>query len=208
MSAFERLARMFMSFPGIGARQARRFVYFLLNADGDFLDAFTAALREARTRMRRCGDCQRYFETNGAETPLLCDGCRNPHTDRGVLMIVEKDADVGVVERSGQYHGSYFVLHDIIPPAEPDKKIGVPVLSLLQQKIRRANEAGILKEIIIALSANPQGDLATMELVKTLGSIGKNGNFKISILGRGLSTGTELEYSDEDTLKHALENRK
>ena len=41
----------------------------------------------------------------------------------------------------------------------------------------------------------------------SIGKILQSKGFKISHLGKGLSTGTELEYSDTDTIKNALKNR-
>ena len=74
----------------------------------------------------------------------------------------------------------------------------------------------------MAFSISPQGDHTDTyvrqqlkELVEDNPVRGHEGSqrpsasngIKISSLGKGLSTGTELEYSDNDTLKNALKNR-
>ncbi|MFA6301341.1 MAG: recombination protein RecR, partial [Candidatus Paceibacterota bacterium] len=64
-----------------------------------------------------------------------------------------------------------------------------------------------LKEIILAFSISPQGDHTDIYVRQQLKDICDKSNIKISSLGKGLSTGTELEYSDNDTLKNALKNR-
>jgi len=64
-----------------------------------------------------------------------------------------------------------------------------------------------LKEIILAFSLSPQGDHTDFYIRSQIKGVTDNLNIKISSLGRGLSTGTELEYSDNDTLKNALKNR-
>ena len=74
----------------------------------------------------------------------------------------------------------------------------------LKEKINREKE---LKEIILAFSLSPQGDYTDTYIREQLKEIAEKQNIKISSLGKGLSTGTELEYSDNDTLKNALKNR-
>jgi recombination protein RecR len=64
-----------------------------------------------------------------------------------------------------------------------------------------------LKEIILALSANPEGDNTAIYLTEFLKPLTGERSIKISRLGRGLSTGTELEYSDAETIRNALKNR-
>jgi len=44
-------------------------------------------------------------------------------------------------------------------------------------------------------------------IADSLSPLVERNHLKISYLGRGLSTGTELEYSDKETLKNALERR-
>ena len=71
----------------------------------------------------------------------------------------------------------------------------------LKNKIKKDTD---LKEVIIAFAISPQGDHTDAYVRTELQSFP---NIKISSLGKGLSTGTELEYSDNDTLKNALKNR-
>jgi recombination protein RecR len=62
-----------------------------------------------------------------------------------------------------------------------------------------------LTEIILALPANPEGDLTALEVERIL----KEGTpLRVTTLGRGLSTGSELEYADPETIKNALSNRR
>ena len=69
------------------------------------------------------------------------------------------------------------------------------------------NEKEGLKEIILAFAASPQGEHTESYLRKILAPLSIKHGLKISSLGRGLSTGAELEYTDPDTLKNALKNR-
>jgi len=133
-------------------------------------------------------------------------------------MIVQKDSDLESIRKSRVYHGKYFVLGGLVPVVEKNTKSRVRILEL-QEKIKREKE---LKEIILAFSISPQGDHTDTyvreqlkDLVENNPVRGREGSqrpsasngIKISSLGKGLSTGTELEYSDNDTLKNALKNR-
>jgi recombination protein RecR len=59
-------------------------------------------------------------------------------------------------------------------------------------------------EIILAFPANPEGDATAVKTREELADAGA----RVTTLGRGLSTGSELEYADAETLKTALANRR
>jgi recombination protein RecR len=202
--AIEKLARLFAHFPGIGPRQAKRFVYFLLAKGPGESAALIEAINAVTAKVKQCPSCHRFFDQNGGQQPE-CDLCRDPNRDHTSLMIVEKDADIGAVEHAGAYLGQYFVLGGLLPilEKEPAQKIRSQELTLTVQKLLTKN----LSEIIIALAASSEGDNTIDYLKPLLTDATKNSKVKISILGRGLSTGSELEYADTDTLKNALKNR-
>jgi recombinational DNA repair protein RecR len=104
------------------------------------------------------------------------------------------------------YTGLYFVLGGSIPvlSKSPEEFIR---LTELKNIIKRKMDAGELKELILGLSLNPQGEYTLEYLKEKLEEFEKAG-LRISYLGRGLSTGTELEYSDKETFENALANRK
>ncbi len=204
-SAFDRLVEMFMRFPGIGPRQARRFVYFLLSLDSSSLSRLTAAIDELRREASQCRQCgYHFFKKSGSHE--LCQICGDPHRDQTQLMIVEKDLDVDSFKKTDSYNGLFYILGGLIPILEkdPHKKIRLTPLS---QLLKNATTTTKLKEIILALSVNPEGDYTIDYLRGLINPIIDGKNIKITVLGRGLSTGTEVEYSDAETLKSALENR-
>ncbi len=82
---------------------------------------------------------------------------------------------------------------------EPEKRIRI---NQLRDRIKKGLKDGT-KEIIIALNATAEGE-TTAEYLKTAL---KEFEINISELGRGISTGTEIEYLDKETLKGALENK-
>ncbi len=202
MNPIEKLTQLFGKFPGIGSRQAKRFVYFLLSENSTYVRELIDYIIKLKKEVSYCQLC---FKLSLNQASLYCDLCRDKSRDTSVLLIVAKDIDLENISRSGEFNGRYFILGGLLPILEknPEQKIRIRELSSLVQKMSGEG----LKEIIVALSANPEGD-NTAEYVKiTLGQICDNSNIKISVLGRGLSTGTELEYSDSDTIRNALKNR-
>ena len=198
MSPIDRLSALFEKFPGIGPRQARRFVQYLLVISPAVRQEIAEQIRALGTQTAQCKKCYRWFPvkqkpSNGAST---CDICMDEHREKSILFVVEKDADIDNVERSN-YKGLYFVLGGIIPLAadEPEKNIR------MRELLKRA-ETEKPAEIILGLSATTEGDHTREILAEKL-----RGLSKISSLGRGLSTGSELEYADPDTIASALSSR-
>ena len=119
-------------------------------------------------------------------------------------MVVEKDSDLESVKKSRTYSGKYFILGGLVPIVEKNTKSKVRIEEL-KNKIKKDNKE--IKEVILAFSLNPQGEHTDSYVRGQLKDIIESLGIKISSLGRGLSTGTELEYSDNETLRNALKNR-
>lgn len=198
---FERLQELFIKFPGIGGRQAKRFVYFLLGQDDYFLQALLEEISVIEKNRARCSICARFFV--GGKESSQCPICADRERDEKTVMIVEKDIDLENIERTGTYRGRYFVLGGTVPILDKNPAERVRLDALLKTATEEKP-----KEIIFALSATPEGDNTGEVVRKTLEKTQKEVGFSISILGRGLSTGAELEYSDAETIKNALENRR
>jgi recombination protein RecR len=203
MNPIEKLANLFKEFPGIGERQAKRFVYFLLHKNPNYVADLGEAIQALKARIRQCTSCFLFFES---ENEKLCETCRNTKTDRTSILIVEKDADFENIKRSKNYDGMYFILGGLIPIVTKDTPSFVRTKELTRTIDERAKKDN-LKEIIIALSLNPQGENTDTHLREILSPLQKTHSFSIVSLGRGLSTGTELEYSDSETIRNALKNR-
>lgn len=191
-----------MKFPGIGTRQAKRFVYFLLAQDPHFVENLAREISELQKTITQCTGCFRFYQHRGTGT--LCDVCIDD-ADSSTLMVVEKDTDFDSVHRSGSYAGRYFILGGTIPVLEKDPASKIRIRELLARIEHGATEG--LSEVILALSANPEGDFTRDYITRALEQVAQKLGITITTLGRGISTGTELEYSDSDTLRHALKNR-
>ena len=203
MQPFDKLQNLLMKLPGIGRRQARRLVFFLLQQDSGFRKELSSMIQSVDQNMRLCQNSFQYFYSdNPSETlsPIERDESR----DKTQLMIVEKDIDLETIERSNVYKGTYFVIGGLIPVIKEDTS-HLRIEPLLQH-IENCSQNG-LSEIIMAFSYNPESEHTRMYLEEKMKQLIEKYNLKISKLGRGLSTGSELEYSDGDTLCHAMESR-
>jgi len=199
MNEAERLATLFEKFPGIGPRQARRFVYFLLKSGGAYRSDLNQAISSLGNNIHECAKCQRYY-ANG--TTEICGICDNSARNTKQLLIVEKDTDLDSVEKSGGYSGYYFVLGGRIKLTDSSGK--VPNQANLLSYIKDSAE---LTEIILALPTTTEGEHTAQAVATILKPAIAERNITITMLGRGLSTGAELEYADSATLKSALESR-
>ena len=206
MPPIESLIEYFSKFPGIGPRQAKRFVYFLLAKDPMFRENFSEALVRLDKEITQCGLCFRYYQKS-YERDGKCPICADAMRDSSKLLVVEKDVDFENIHKMSIWDGQYFILGGSLPimEKEPTKKIrGRELFNTVQDRAKN----GTLKEIVLAMSATSEGENTLAYLETILPPLAEKYHLKITSLGRGISSGTELEYSDHDTMHNALENRK
>ena len=201
MDPIQRLTELFEKFPGIGPRQARRFVQYLLVTQPAYRTNLADSIKFLGSQTSQCKKCFRW-SIKAEEKGGLCSICANGARDTSVLFVVEKDADIDNVERSG-FRGLYFVLGGTIPLASEESEKHVRLRELL----KRVETETQLQEVILGLSATTEGDHTRLIIQEKLLPIAAGLVFKISSLGRGLSTGSELEYADPDTIQSALNSR-
>ncbi|MGE5540965.1 MAG: toprim domain-containing protein [Bacillota bacterium] len=194
----EELTRAFERFPGIGPRQARRFVYYLLAVPPAERSRLSDLIVKLGNDIRQCSLCMRFAPTN---SDGLCNYCADPSRDDSLLMLVEKDQDLAAVERANAYKGRYFVLGGVLTLTG---KGAIRERDLVRVVEARAKQG--LSEIVLALSATNEGEHTADRVRELLRPL--RGALRITQLGRGLATGSELEYSDPQTLSSALQNRK
>lgn len=198
MRSIHELSDMFAALPGIGPRQARRIVQYLLFREPAFRNRLAAALKEIDSHVSQCSLCFRFDEKSEKK---LCKQCGDESRDTKMLMVVEKDIDIDGIEGSGAYRGLYFVLGGLMPMGRQKKNAPSPRATELSSRIKNNG----IKEVIFALSTTPEGDYTARESVQELKT--KHPDVKASLLGRGLSVGAEIEYADRETIRNALKNR-
>lgn len=203
MTPLDKLIGHFEKFPGIGGRQAKRFAFHLLRLDGAQVAELAALIAALPSTMSECESCCRYFARNQGQN-ALCSICAGANRDRTQLLVVEQDSDINPVERSG-YEGLYFVLGGTVPllNQEESRKIRGPRL----RKVVESRVSEGLREIILGFAINPDGENTARYVESLVSPVITGTNITITHLGRGLSTGSELEYADPETIKSALKNR-
>ena len=204
MSVIDELIEIFKRFPGIGPRQAERFVYYLLRQNKNYLDQMARLIPELSNKVKDCDSCRKFYISDNS-VGSVCKTCADKNRSRDILMVIARDVDLQSVEKSGTYDGLYFVIGGLVPILDQDYEKKIRIRSLKKIVEGRVKDDG-LKEIILALNANSEGE-NTADIIKKELSLIIGDKVKVTVLGRGLSTGTEIEYSDTDTLKNALENR-
>jgi len=185
----------FSKLPSVGPRQAARFVFHLLSQPKEEIEKFAKKLFVLK-KIKYCSFCNRAIETTSEKN--LCEICKDKDRDRSTICLVEKDTDVEAIEKTKRYNGIYYVL------GSDDEKKQLARLKKLIDKIKKSNKK--MEEIIIATDATTEGETIALYAAKMFKNLPQVG--RITRLGRGLSTGSELEYMDEDTLTNALLGRK
>lgn len=179
--------------PGIGPRSAERIALYLVQADPGASKLLANAILQARERVRFCEVCGALTE----QSP--CGICTDGRRDCSLLCVVERPVDILSVEKSGMFRGKYHVLGGKISPlngVEPeDLRIG-------ELEARIGHEP--IKEIVIALSTDVEGDATGFYLARRLSREG----LRVTRIAHGLPAGTGLEFADEITLSRALEGRR
>lgn len=206
MNATDRLTELFMRFPGIGPKQARRFVYFLLREHSHYKEQLIKALEDLKYTGKQCSTCFRFYGDASSTTSSSCDICLSDGRDTSLLMIVEKELDVDAIEKTGSYNGRYFILGGLVPPLTEKPTDFVRIRELVSH-IHNALAKESLQEIIFALPVTDYGDNTQEYIQKTIQQIVGIQKVTLSHLARGLSSGLEIEYVDKHTFKQALERR-
>jgi recombination protein RecR len=198
MDKIDELATALSRLPGIGPRQGKRFVFHLLSIPVSERAKLAELISDLGKNVRQCPDCLRFY--NGSTT-LVCNYCSDGRRDDSLLMLVEKDQDLAAIERAGTYRGRYFVLGGVLTLTGKGAIREKDLIRVLEKRIQNG-----LREIVLALSATSEGEHTADHIRLML--VPYRDLIKTSVLGRGLATGSELEYSDAETLRAALSNRK
>lgn len=189
----ERVINELSKLPSVGRKTAQRLAFHLLKASAEDTRALAAAIAELRERIRWCERC-----FNLAEGPL-CPVCSDPERDAAMLCVVEDASNVFALERTGVYRGLYHVLGGALSPL---RDVG-PEQLRIGELIRRL-DAGPVREVILATNPNVEGEATAVYLHRLL----QSRDISVSRLAQGLPAGSDLEYTDELTLRRALEGRR
>jgi recombination protein RecR len=186
----------FLDLPGVGPKMAERMALYLLRHP-EQADRFIRAVEEARSRLRRCGLCGDFVESE--EAGATCARCRDPQREPHVLCVIEDIADLQALERSRVFRGRYHVLGGVLSALDgvgPDQlRIGA-----LLERVEREN----IREVILATNPTAEGETTASYLADLL----KPRNLLVTRLAYGLPSGSAIQYADEFTLAKAVEGRR
>ena len=179
--------------PGVGPRSAERIALHLVQAPAEISSNLSEALTRARSTIQFCTNC-------GALTEMQpCSICADSRRDATLLCVVEKPVDILSIEKAGSFRGQFHVLGGKLSPLNG---VGPEDLRIAQLAQRIPQQQ--VKEIILALPSDVEGDATSHYLAKTLNGAG----VRISRIAQGLPAGSGLDYADEITLSRALEGRR
>ena len=187
-----RLIEELAALPGIGGKSAQRLAFHILHMLQEKAEALSAAIIEAREKMRYCSVCCNLTEEE------VCPVCANLKRDHRMIMVVEDPRDMAAYERTKEYHGVYHVLHGAISPMT-----GVTPQDIRIQELLRRIDSGV-DEVILATNPNVEGEATAMYISRLLKPLG----VKVTRIANGVPVGGDLEYVDEITLSRALEGRR
>lgn len=183
--------------PGVGARTAERYAYYLLRAQPRVSGKLADSIEKLHEGVGTCPVTFALIDNDQEVSPLYSD----PSRDKTLVAVVEEPLDIVALERTGQFHGTYHVLGGAISPIDGigPEQLHIPEL------MERIKKDGV-KELIIATNASVEGESTSLFLQKHIRDEGTD--VKLSRLARGIPVGLDLEYADQITLSHALEGRR
>jgi recombination protein RecR len=193
LRAIDELGRL----PGVGARTAERYAYFLLRSDTHTVNKLASTIANLHSGVKTCPMTFALIDAEEEVSSLYSDTSR----DKKLVAVVEEPLDIIALERTGQYNGTYHVLGGAISPIDGIGPEQLHIPELLQRLVQDEVE-----EIIIATNASVEGESTALFLQRHIQDQGIT--VKMSRLARGLPVGVDLEYADQITLTHALEGRR
>lgn len=152
------------------------------------------SINQARKKVKFCRECGFYCEDSE-----LCEVCQDSTRDHSTLCVVQTPHDVLTFERAGIYRGLYHCLGGKISPLD-----GVSAEDLNIPKLIERASKHTIKEVILALGFDVEGETTCLYLIRQLSPLGK----EITRLARGLAVGSGLDAADPVTLAHALTERR
>jgi recombination protein RecR len=187
------LIRKLARFPGVGEKTASRLALYILRSSKEEAIDLAKNIIEVKEKIRFCSMCFNLTD----EDP--CKICRDEKRDRAVVCVVEAPGDLMALENSGEFKGKYHVLHGVIAPLDGVMPDDIRIKELMMRLEGRA-----VQEVILATNPTTNGNATALYLSKLIIPLG----IKVTRIAQGIPTGGDIQYTDEVTLKKALEGRR
>ena len=178
--------------PTIGKKTAQRLALHLLKSDPEKINLLIRALADLKDKIKFCSVCYNI------STDDLCDICKSNKRDKSIICVVEEASDIIAVEKTNEFNGLYHVLGGVLSPLA-----GKGVDDLNIKDLLKRFEDGVVKEIILALNPDTEGETTSLYLAKLIKPLG----VKVTRIARGIPVGGDLEFADEATIGRAVINR-
>lgn len=178
--------------PTVGKKTAQRLAMYILKNDIKEVENLIKAISDLKTKLRFCHIC---FNLSVEDT---CDICRSPKRDHSTICVVEDVNDVIAIEKTNEYNGLYHILGGVLSPLS-----GTGVDSLKIKELMGRLERGEIKEAILALNPDTEGETTSLYIAKLIKPLG----IKVSRIARGIPVGGDLEFTDEATIGRAVLGR-
>lgn len=191
---FEHLVDAFHSLPGVGTKNAKKWAYFILNQDEKYLKDFITRIQAAKQNLHLCEIC------GNLSNNTRCDICLNPLRDKNQICVVASIEELDRIEESGNYNGLYHVTHGELSMKKNILAKDINIDSLLD----RVQNDRRIDEIIVATNFTQDGEMTAAYILNLLEHV----NIKIYRIGFGLPLNSSVDYADNETLKHALNNKR
>lgn len=214
-----RLVNAFARLPGVGERTASRLAFYVLSQPAELAEELAQALVEVKQKVGMCQRC-----CNLTDAPI-CAICTSPRRDRSTICVVENTPDLRAIENTGEFRGTYHVLHGLISPLEGVGPDDIHVRELLkrlqpeatardftaaedlrdaQRRNGETEEEESVREIILATSPSVDGEATALYLSRLIRPLG----VRLTRIASGVPIGSDLEYTDKSTLSRALLERR
>ncbi|HEX2191122.1 MAG TPA: recombination mediator RecR [Longimicrobiaceae bacterium] len=194
MSVIDDLAGELSRLPGIGRKTALRLTFHLLKAPPEEAQRLARAITAVRERVRACARCGNLSERE------TCEICESPRRDATVLCVVEEASDIGAIERTGEFRGTYHVLGGHLSPLDG---VGPAELNI-EPLLGRLGAGSGVREVVVATNPSVEGEATALYLHKLIAPLG----VRVTRIARGLPVGGDLEYADGVTIAEALNARR
>jgi len=191
----QELIQKISKLPGIGQRQATRIVFYLISKKEE-LKEILEGLKSIEKEIVVCPSC--FFPYQKTTFLKECPLCSHPKRRKDIICVVEKETDLLTIEETKKFNGLYHILGGLISPVDASSYQNIRIKKLLE-RIQKNK----IKEVILALPSTPQGEITTLYLERLL----KKYPLKVSILGKGIPTGGEIEFADPQTIEAAFKHR-
>ena len=185
-----RLINEFSRLPGVGKKTAQRYAYKIVDMSETEARAFADAIINVKQKVRYCKICGNFTEGD------VCEICKR--RDPSVICVVKEPRDASAIEKLHEFKGVYHVLHGVIDPME-----GVGPNDIRIRELLARIQEGNVKEVIIATNPDVSGDATAMYIARLVNPLG----VKVTRLAHGIPVGSEIEFTDDDTLSRAFAER-